>query len=296
VDAIDVASVGPSPKASGVDSQSSIVAARIDPVFAGRAPAASRVRARKAATRPQRWVAASRVSPHSNSVNLPQGDGNAGFKDARRVQESLLAPLESRSLRWLARRMPASFSPDHLTLLGFVAQLLGGVSYALSGRWPVCLLAVNVFIALNWFGDSLDGTLARFRNKLRPRYGFYVDHMTDTFGALFLIFGLALSGYVTERVAIAMLVGFLMLSVNTYLATYTIGTFRLSFWKFSPTEMRILLAIGNTYAFYHPVVHFLGRERLFFDVAGIIASVSMAVVLVASTVHNTVLLYRAEPL
>jgi archaetidylinositol phosphate synthase len=210
------------------------------------------------------------------------------------VQESLLAPLESRCLRWLARRMPASISPDHLTLLGFSAQLLGGVCYAVASRWPVCLLAVNAFIALNWFGDSLDGTLARFRNKLRPRYGFYVDHMTDTFGALFLICGLAISGYITERVAIAMLVGFLMLSVNTYLATYTIGTFALSFCKFSPTEMRILLAIGNTYAFYHPVVHFLGRERLFFDVAGTIASVSMAVVVVASTIRNTVLLYRAE--
>jgi phosphatidylglycerophosphate synthase len=225
---------------------------------------------------------------------VPRRQPSSEFKDAERIQESLLAPAESRCLRWLARRTPAGISPDHLTLVGFAAQLLGGISYALAGRWPGCLLIVNLFIALNWLGDSLDGTLARVRNKLRPRYGFYVDHITDTFGALFLICGLALSGYVTERVAIAMLVGFLMLSVNTYLATYTIGTFRLSFWKFSPTEMRILLMVGNAYAFYHPVVHFVGRERLFFDVAGTIASVSMAVVLVASTIRNTALLYKAE--
>ena len=293
MDPVNVASVGPSARATGVDSQSYIVAERIDLLSAKRAP-----RARKAATR----------RTHSKGFALRQKYPNSGppkearqqrssdleFQDAKRVQESLLAPVESRCLRWLARRLPSAISPDHLTLIGFAAQLLGGVSYALAGRWPVCLLIVNLFIAVNWFGDSLDGTVARMRNKLRPRYGFYVDHMTDTFGALFLICGLALSGYVTERVAIAMLVGFLMLSVDTYLATYTIGAFRLSFWKFSPTEMRILLALGNAYAFYHPVVRFLGRERLFFDVAGTIATVSMAVVVVASTIRNTVLLYRAE--
>jgi archaetidylinositol phosphate synthase len=293
VDPMNVVSVGPSAKAGGVGSQSCIVAERIDPVSAKRAP-----RARKAATRRthSKGFALHQKYPNSRPPKEAQQECSPDlqFKDAKRVQESLLAPFESRCLRWLARRMPPRISPDHLTLLGFAAQLLGGVSYALAGRWPVCLLIANLFIALNWFGDSLDGTVARIRNKLRPRYGFYVDHITDTFGALFLICGLALSGYVTERVAIAMLVGFLMLSVDTYLATYTIGAFRLSFWKFSPTEMRILLALGNAYAFYHPVVHFLGRERLFFDVAGIIASASMAVVVVASTIHNTVLLYRAE--
>jgi phosphatidylglycerophosphate synthase len=266
----------PSAEAGDTEGQLSAVMAPPDPRFAGRAPRAGTLEA-----------CAPRELRSETTAGLQ-------FKDARRVQESLLAPLESRCLRWLARRMPSWVSPDHLTLLGFAAQLLGGVSYALAGRWPICLLVVDAFIAVNWFGDSLDGTLARMRNKQRPRYGFYVDHMTDTFGALFLISGLAISGHVSERVALAMLVGFLMLSVNTYLATYTIGTFRLSFWKFSPTEMRILLAVGNAYAFYHPVVHFLGSERRFFDVAGTVASISMGVVLVASTIRNTALLYRAE--
>jgi archaetidylinositol phosphate synthase len=289
VDPMRVAKTEPSLNAGDTGGQLAAVAEPLNPRFAGRAP-----RARKAAT--SRTHSKSFAVPHlyPNSRRPSQETAHFQFRDAKRVQESLLAPVESRCLRWLAQRVPASIGPDHLTLLGFAAQLLGGISYALAGRWRICLLVVNLFIALNWFGDSLDGTVARMRNKLRPRYGFYVDHMTDTFGALFLICGLALSGYVTERVALAMLVGFLMLSVNAYLATYTIGTFRLSFWKFSPTEMRILLALGNAYALYHPVVRFLGRERLFFDVAGTIASLSMAVVVVASTIRNTVLLYRAE--
>jgi len=216
------------------------------------------------------------------------------FADMRRLQQSLVAGAEKRALMWLAARTPACIRPDHLTALGLVAQIGTGACYALSSWNRYWLLGAIACLALNWFGDSLDGTLARVRQKLRPRYGFYVDHMTDTFGALFLICGLAISGHVSERVALAMLVGFLMLSVNTYLATYTIGTFRLSFWKFSPTEMRILLAVGNAYAFYHPVVHFLGSERRFFDVAGTVASISMGVVLVASTIRNTMLLYRAE--
>src|SRR5262249_8960642 len=204
------------------DGGSSDVMAPPDPRFAGRARRAGTLEACAPRESGAGMLEACAPRPSETTAGLQ-------FKDAPRVQESLLAPLESRCLRWLARRMPARVSPDHLTLLGFAAQLLGGVSYALAGRWPICLLVVDVFIAVNWFGDSLDGTLARIRNKQRPRYGFYVDHMTDTFGALFLICGLAISGHVSERVALAMLIAFLMLSVDTYLATYTIRTFRLSF-------------------------------------------------------------------
>ncbi|MGH9782908.1 MAG: CDP-alcohol phosphatidyltransferase family protein, partial [Terriglobia bacterium] len=113
----------------------------------------------------------------------------SGFRDAARCQESLLAGLEKKCLVWLARRMPAWVHPDHLTLLGFAAMFLGGASYALAAWWSPFLLLVNVWLAVNWFGDSLDGTLARVRNRQRPRYGFYVDHMVDSFGALFLIGG-----------------------------------------------------------------------------------------------------------
>jgi phosphatidylglycerophosphate synthase len=219
-----------------------------------------------------------------------------GFQNAVRRQESFLAGFERRCLAWLAARMPSWVHPDHLTLLGFAAMFLAGASYALATWKPAFLLLVNLWLAVNWFGDSLDGTLARFRNRQRPRYGFYVDHMVDSFGALFLLGGLALSGYMSGWVAFALLVAFLLLSVNTYLATYTLGTFQLSFWRMSPTELRILLALGNTYAWAHPTVTAFGGQERFFDVAGFAGVVCMAVVLVVSVVSNTRALYRLEKL
>ena len=216
------------------------------------------------------------------------------FRDAVRQQESLLAAAEKKCLYWLARRLPAWVQPDHLTLLGFASMFLAGCTYALARWWPPSLLVVALWLAVNWFGDSLDGTLARFRNRQRPRYGFYVDHMVDSFGTLFLVAGLALSGYMSERVAVALLVSFLLLSINSYLATYTLGTFQLSFWKFSPTELRVLLAIGNAVAFVRPLVTVFGARYRFFDVAGAVAVVVMLGVLVVSMVRNTRKLYRLE--
>src|SRR5579864_4616593 len=127
---------------------------------------------------------------------------NGGFANAVRVHNALTARLEKRLLTWMALRMPEAISPDHLTALGFAAQILAGGAYALSSRDGRFLWLVNCFLALNWFGDSLDGTLARVRNRQRPRYGFYVDHMIDTFGGFFLMGGLAISGIVDWRIAL----------------------------------------------------------------------------------------------
>src|SRR5436853_4296784 len=182
----------------------------------------------------------------------PKPSLNPEFKNAVREQTSLLAPLERVCLSWLARNMPTWVKPDHLTLLGFIAMLVAGACYAVARWWPAAFLIVNVCLAINWFGDSLDGTLARVRNKQRPRYGFYVDHIIDAFGILFVISGLALSGLMSWNVALGVLVVYFMLSIDVYLATYTIGTFKISFYKFSPTELRILLAIGNLRALSHP--------------------------------------------
>jgi archaetidylinositol phosphate synthase len=216
------------------------------------------------------------------------------FKSAVRQQTSLLAPVERVCLSWLARNMPPWVKPDHLTLLGFGAMLVAGVCYALARWWPPALLIVNMCLAINWFGDSLDGTLARARNKQRPRYGFYVDHIIDAFGILFIICGLALSGYMTWTIALAVLAVYFMISIDVYLATYTIGTFKLSFYKVSPTELRILLAIGNIRAMAHPTARAFGDSYLFFDIGAVVAMVLMAVVLVVSVTRNTITLYRAE--
>jgi phosphatidylglycerophosphate synthase len=230
----------------------------------------------------------------ADSSIVESGAAGHGFKAALRSQTSLLAPLERVSLNWLAKKLPTWVMPDHLTLLGLAAMFLAGVSYAAASWWPPFLLLANLWLAVNWFGDSLDGTLARYRNQQRPRYGFYVDHVVDAFGTLFIACGLALSGYMSWIVALAALVAYSILSINVYLATYTIGTFKLSFYKLSPTEMRILLAIGNTVAFFNPTTRILGHSANFYDVAAVIATALMVVVTLISVTQNTITLYRAE--
>jgi archaetidylinositol phosphate synthase len=159
--------------------------------------------------------------------------------------------------------MPSWINSDHLTLLGFVAMFLAGVSYLIA-RWDRAgLILATICLALNWFGDSLDGALARVRDSQRLRYGFYVDHMIDSFGAVFLMSGLGVSGYIDWRIAASMLVAFLLLSIESYLATYTRGIFRLSFAKFGPTEIRILLALGNVVLWFHPNARVTGSGAAF---------------------------------
>jgi archaetidylinositol phosphate synthase len=218
------------------------------------------------------------------------------FAPAVRIQRSFIASVEKRTLIWLAERTPSRISSDHLTLLGFVSQCLVGVCYLLSHKNCEFLVAGIIFLALNWFGDSLDGTLARVRNRQRPRYGFYVDHIADTIAAFFLMGGLSLSGYVHPVVALGMLIAFLMLSIESYLATYTLGEFRLSYWKFGPTEIRILLALGNIALLNHSIVEVLHREVRLFDLGGSIAIVGMVLMLIVSAIMHTRQLYRAERL
>jgi archaetidylinositol phosphate synthase len=234
------------------------------------------------------------MNPISSIDPMVRNPLNPGFKNAVREQTSFLAPLERVCLNWLAKNLPSWVKPDHLTLLGFVAMFVAGLCYALAKWWPQALLIVNLCLAINWFGDSLDGTLARFRNKQRPRYGFYVDHIIDAFGILFIICGLALSGYMSWTIGLAMLVIYFLLSIDVYLATYTIGTFKLSFYKISPTELRVLLVIGNIRAMSHPITHAFGDSHLFFDVGAVIAMSLMAIVIVISVTRNTITLYRAE--
>ena len=214
------------------------------------------------------------------------------FENAARIHAGLTTSFEKRVLIWLAERTPRFINSDHLTMLGFFAQVMAGVSYALA-RWNrYWLLAVIGFLALNWLGDSLDGTIARVRQQLRPRYGFYVDHIVDSFGGLALMGGLALSGYMHPAIAIGLLIAFLLLSIQSYLATYTLGEFQLSFWNFGPTELRILLAVGNVALLYHPLV-FHERFRLF-DVGGAIGLIGMCAMLVFFTARNTLRLYCEE--
>jgi archaetidylinositol phosphate synthase len=213
----------------------------------------------------------------------------------KREQSSLLAPLEKRVLIWLANHMPRWVNSDHLTLLGFLAMFFAGLCYRLARSNRYVLLLVSLFLVMNWFGDSLDGTLARVRNRQRPRYGFYVDHMTDAIGTAFLLGGLAVSSFMSPQVAIALLIVYLLLSIQSYLAAYARGTFQLSFWKFSPTELRVLLIIGNIALLARgPAARLAGYDFLLFDVGGVIGIAGMSAILIVSTIRNTAALYRDE--
>jgi len=221
---------------------------------------------------------------------------DVAFRPARRVNDALTASLEKRVLQWMAARAPRWVSSDGLTVLGLGAQIGAGAGYALAryNRWA--LLLVIACVVMNWFGDSMDGTLARVRGQQRPRYGFYVDHMVDVFGAAAMMGGMACSGLVHWQVAIAMLVAFLLLSCESYLATYTLSEFQLSQGLFGPTEIRVLLIAGNVALLRSPYSVIFGHRWLLFDVGGVIAAVGMVGMAVVLTVRHTAQLYREEPL
>jgi phosphatidylglycerophosphate synthase len=222
--------------------------------------------------------------------------GKGGVLDTKREHASLTAAAEKKLLIWLAERMPAFVSSDHLTLLGLVAYLMAGVFYALVPSSPHWLHGVNLCLVLNWFGDSLDGTLARVRNRLRPRYGFYVDHMVDALATLFLLLGLAVSGLVTPAFAVALLVAYYFLTINMGFATHALGVFKISFGLIGGTELRLLLALVNLLVLVRPVVILAGRPVLVFDVVALGATLGVAIVALRSTAQVTKRLYEMERL
>jgi phosphatidylglycerophosphate synthase len=228
-------------------------------------------------------------------VSQPSESHPVNFREAKRIQQSFLANAEKRTLIWLASRTPAWINSDHLTVLGLLAMACAGAAYWWSATNRAGLLLVIVCLAVNWLGDSLDGTLARFRDHSRPRYGFYVDHIVDAFSAFFLLGGLALSGYMAPIVALGLLIAYLMLSVEVYLASYTLGDFKISYFKMGPTELRILLSIGNLAVVWRSTAHLFGRAYKLFDVAGTIGVSGMLLVMVISAIQHTAQLYRLEP-
>jgi archaetidylinositol phosphate synthase len=213
-----------------------------------------------------------------------------------RIHGSLLAAVEKRLLVRLAERMPSWVNSDHLTTLGAVAMVGAGMCYAAAPRWPGALLLVVGFLVLNWFGDSLDGTLARVRHHERPRYGFYVDHVLDAVGILFLIAGLVAGGFMSLAPAAAFLGAYYLLTIEIALATHALGTFRISYWKFGPTELRILLAIGTLQLLRSPWSTIADYRVLLFDLGASIGAVAILLTFIVSAAGNTMKLYRLEPL
>jgi archaetidylinositol phosphate synthase len=220
---------------------------------------------------------------------------DTGFQQAQRVHGSILARSEKRLLIWLAEHSPKWLNSDHLTLLGLFAMALAGTAYALSSRSPLWLWGANLGIFLNWLGDSMDGTLARVRNAQRPKYGFYVDHVVDAICATMMLIGLGLSPWMSFPVAIALLIVYLLLAIESYLATYTIGDFHISHFGFGPTELRILLVVGNLFLLGRGGwADIAGQRYLMFDVGGVIGAACLGITFLIIAWRNTLRLYREE--
>ena len=217
-------------------------------------------------------------------------------REAQRIHTSVLAAAEKRLLIRMARRMPAFVNSDHLTSLAGIAMAAAGVCYWIGPESATAMFCAIALLAVNWFGDSLDGTLARVRQQERPRYGFYIDHVLDVIGILFLLGGFALGGFMTPLVAAGFLVAYYLLMVEIGLATHAVGEFRISFWRFGPTELRILLAAGTLQLLRSPYVTIGGDRFLLFDVGGTIAILALVATFVASAARNGRLLYQQEPL
>jgi archaetidylinositol phosphate synthase len=214
-----------------------------------------------------------------------------------RINASLTAAAEKRLLTWIAMRLPPSVTSDALSGLGLAAMFSVGVSFA-ALRWtPWAAAAIVISLAVNWFGDSLDGTLARVRRQERPRFGYYVDHVIDLAGTALLMVGVAGSGLMNPLLALAVLVGYLLVSAESYLATHAAGVFRMSFLGFGPTELRLLLAIGAVKCARSPFIDLFGGPTVrLFDVGGVITIFGLAIAFATAAVRNTRALHRAEPL
>lgn len=213
-----------------------------------------------------------------------------------RINHGFLAQAERRALLWIAQRLPDGIHSDHLTALAVAGTAIASLSFALARWFPVALLGVVAGLAVNWFGDSLDGTVARVRKQERPRYGFYVDHVLDVVGATMLMGGMAVSGVMTPLVALAVLVAYLLVSAEVFLSTAVGGEFRMSFVRMGPTELRLVIAAGALAILRWPAVEVPGLGPvLVFDLAGGVAVLGLLLALAVSAVTMGRHLYTIEP-
>lgn len=222
----------------------------------------------------------------------------ATFTTAPRQMGGLTVPLERRFLLWMAPRLPRRIHSDHLTALAFAAMGLAGAAYAAAGVTRHALWFASAALVVNWFGDSLDGTLARVRNQQRPRYGFYVDHVVDAAGIVFLLGGLAVSGYLTPLLAVGLMAAYFLLAIEIYLATYCLGTFHMSVGGIGGTELRLLIIAMNTGLWlWNPAaqVEAAGWSFRVLDPLVALAIVGLLGAFVSTTVAHTKALFLAEP-
>lgn len=215
----------------------------------------------------------------------------------QRTSDFLLSSFERAVLPRLAAALPSWVKPDHLTVLGLLASTGIALAYMLSNRNHGWLWAASGLLVVQWFGDSLDGTLARVRRAERPRYGYYLDHLMDAYSTLAIGLGLGLSPYMLVAVGLAIVIAYLLLSINVYLETHAFGEFSFSYGRLGPTEVRVLLIALNTAAGTGLALPFriAGLGITVFDVIGVLAAMTMLGLLLVRALRNLRKLARLEP-
>jgi phosphatidylglycerophosphate synthase len=224
-------------------------------------------------------------------------DAPKPHKDAERQAKFIVARFEQWALPRIAARLPRWVMPDHLTGLGIVAATWIMFCYMRSNDDANWLWGANLGLVAHWFGDSLDGTLARVRKIQRPRYGFYLDHLTDAYSTVALGLGLGFSPYMLLAVALAGVAGYLVLSINVYLETYVFGRFRYGYGVLGPTEARILLIALNVLALIVSPLPFtlFGVRMTAFDIGGMAIGLLMFGLLLTRAFRNLGELAKEEP-
>lgn len=218
----------------------------------------------------------------------------AKTKSHERVNDILLGPLERPALHWLSVHMPGWVTPDILTVVGIIGAVIIFAGYLLSNLAPAFLWLATFGYFVNWFGDSLDGTVARYRKIERPKYGFFVDHTVDAFGQLLIFGGLGLSPYVSFNVASLALIGYLLVSIYVYVNTYVTGVFKISYGKFGPTEIRMIAVLANLLFFFLgvQVISFDFGEVLIYDILVFGIALVLILIFVVSTTRRALELAR----
>ncbi|MHC1771232.1 MAG: CDP-alcohol phosphatidyltransferase family protein [Flexilinea sp.] len=221
------------------------------------------------------------------------------YQNHTRINDTILGPLERPALQWLAKKMPVRINPDHLTAIGFAGSIIIFAAYWLSSKNPNFLWLASLGFVINWFGDSLDGTLARYRKIERPHYGFFVDHIIDSVSILLIYFGLGLSPYVRFEIALIGLIGYLLMSIYTYLITYINGVFKISYAKIGPTEVRLIGILINV------VIYFTGSNEVkinlpipgpftFFDLSIIVIAIVFYCAFIIESIRTAVHLDKKD--
>ena len=218
------------------------------------------------------------------------------LKPHQRVNNILLAPLEKPALQWLAAHMPLWVNPDILTLVGIFGGVLIFIGYCLSNYFAGFLWMASLGLVVNWFGDSLDGTLARYRQIERPKYGFFIDHIVDAFTEVLTVIGLGISPYVSFNIACLALIGYLLMSILVYIQTYVSGIFQLSYGKFGPTEIRVILILLNTTMFFVgiPAIKLPLEFATIYDLPISIIALILGILFTTSSIQNAIELAKLE--